>query len=668
MNVVGARSFRSPMPYTYKLNGTGLMGGTKDKQTTEYQAYKPQDQSQVAPTKFGYGGDNPVFGAISAYERMTYGMGLREQRNLDSSEDQQYDHALGVDASVYPWVKGPDVTTFTPATTDSTNDGTGFLKVGTTLYAIVGRYALQRVSDASWTVAQDFGSGKAAVDAVAFYSNALGAAAGLVAMGDSENFWYVTGGVWAQHASLKARAFGVAARELYRGHSVNAVTKCDLDADWTNAANWGNEYAFDVGDQSAGITKLPTTPDGALLVHKEDGRYAIQGANDDNPGYDRKLQDWIPDAANGKAVTRWGNELYVGTTYSGFWAISSDGGSHTQVGPELLTDGSNVVSGYITASKGTQFALYGALYSPDSGLTYVCKYLGMTERDGQRVPIWHGSLTQGYASQILAMETDTAGATTGHLRMYLAFANGDLGWWLLPCTPHPADCTAYRYTTVDGTLTLPAWTGGFRANDKALDAVTVMGRTLSSTNYARMATRSDPNGAFSFMSSNFDSGQREKVEFGSGASAAVLDMRLSLVNAANTSSPQVTGIGLHQQLHTPYRQVFDIFVLAEDNLLRRDGTPMPIGARRIASVVETACDTAGSITLVLPDESSKQVRVRNPREVTAWDVGAKRARKAFALECVEVTRNTVYGTHARMMAQGSHAALMNYTHGQLQAL
>lgn len=660
---VAGRSWVSPGPYTFVLAGTGLMGGTVDRQTTSYQSFKPDDQGQVAPTSFGYSADNPAFGATTDYNAFPLGMGLRSQRHQNVAEDGRYAYALGVDASVYPWVKGPDLTTFTPTTTDATNGVTRFMKVGSNYYAITGRYALLRVNDTSWTVAQDFGAAKVSLDALAFYSNGVGAAYGFVAMGDSDNFWYVTGGVWAQHASLKARAFGLTGREFYRAHTTNTLAKVDTDADPATAANWSNDNAFTIGDQSSGITRLVTTRDGTLLAIKTDGVYTL-----DEVGDDHLLHPFVPDSYNGRAVGLWGNHTYAGFTYNGFYRFDESGTSREQVGPELLVDGSNVVAGQVTACCGTAYALYGAIYNPDTGNSYLAKFLGVAEVDGKKHPVWHGSLSQALTAKVTAMDVQTDGAAAGHVRLYLGYANGKIGWFTLPCTPHPADCSSYRFTTTDGTIDLPDWDQGFGANVKALDAVTMKARNFSSTNYAVVSYRTDPTGAFTAMSEHFDSGQREKVEFPSASSATVLGLRVTLTNSVNTSSLQITGLGLLAQVQTDLREVYEIFVLAEDGLRRRDGAPLRIGRDRIKDVVTTAASTPGSVTLVLPEGDSVQVRVKGFRKTTAWDWSIRRPRSSFALECVQVTTNVVYGTHARMEAQGSHAALMARTHAQLMAL
>jgi hypothetical protein len=659
------RPWASPGPYTFVLNGTGVMGGTVDRQTTEYTSTKPEDQTSVQPPAYGYGADNPAFGAITKYAAFPLGMGLRAQRSTDAGQDLEYDYTLGVDASVYPIVKGPDVTLFTPGTTDATNGVVRFMKIpgGGNYYAITGRYALLRVNDASWTNANDFGAGKIALDALAFYSNGVGAAYGFVAMGDADHFWSVTAGAWTQHATLFARTFGNAAGEFWRAHTTNTLAKVNTDADPLTAANWGAANAFTVGDKSSPIVRLPTAASGDLLAVKTDGVYTL-----DEAGEDHQLHAFLPDDANGRCLARWGNDTYVGFTYGGFWRLDTDGSGREQVGPELLTDGSNVVSGVVTQCVGTPYALYGGFYNPDSGNAYLCKFLGMTTREGRPHPVWHGSLTQALPAKVTAMDVQLDGAPSGHARVYLGFANGSLGWFTLPCTPHPADCSSYRFTTADGTLRLPTWDGGFGANTKALDAVSATARNFSTSTYATVATRSDPAASFTALTGAFDTGQVEKIYFPLGTTATILDVQATLTNTATTASPQLTGIGLHHQVHTPYRQVYEIRILAENGLRRRDGTPMRLGREAVKAVIEAAASTAAGVPLVLPDGSTVRVRIKGVEKTVAVEWPTRRTRAAYALECVEVSAVVTYGTHERLMAQGSHAALMTRTHAQLMAL
>src|SRR5438552_17362729 len=85
-------------------------------------------------------------------------MGLQLQGIAQS--DKKTRNCLGADTSVGGFImKGPLVTAFTPATTDSTNGIQDFYEHNGNLFAMAGRYVLKYVSDSSWTVSKDFGAG-----------------------------------------------------------------------------------------------------------------------------------------------------------------------------------------------------------------------------------------------------------------------------------------------------------------------------------------------------------------------------------------------------------------------------------------------------------------------------------------------------------------------------
>src|SRR5206468_783711 len=128
-------------------------------------------------------------------------------------------YALGADMSVSnQWIKGPDVTTFTPATVDATNGANRSFELNGTFYVLNGRYCLQRVSDASFTVAQDFGAGQVATDAAVFYSaGAGGGQYAYVAMGDSCAVWRA-GPTWAiQNVAISGTPTGGTFLLTYNG-------------------------------------------------------------------------------------------------------------------------------------------------------------------------------------------------------------------------------------------------------------------------------------------------------------------------------------------------------------------------------------------------------------------------------------------------------------------
>ena len=127
-------------------------------------------------------------------------------------------------------------------------------------------------------------------------------------------------------------------------------------------------------------------------------------------------------------------------------------------------------------------------------------------------------------------------------------------------------------------------------------------------------------------------------------------------------------MSLHQQLHTPLREVYDIPILAEDGLVRLDGVPMSIGRARITAIVRAAADSAGGTTIVLPDETTKKVRVRGYRETMAWEMGSTRkARHAYVLTLAEVQTDSVYGLVSRLLSY-TVGDLLPYTVAQLATL
>jgi hypothetical protein len=253
--------------------------------------------------------------------------------------------------------------------------------------------------------------------------------------------------------------------------------------------------------------------------------------------------------------------------------------------------------------------------------------------------------------------------------VYLGFADGSLGWFTLPCTRHPADCASYRFATPNATLRLPTWGGGFGADVKALDAVTVTGRNLAPATHVLVATRrADGVDAFAPMPEPFDAGQRERVAFPPGSAATMLEVQATLVNTATTASPQVFGLGLHHQLQTPYRQVFEIRVLCEDGLRRRDGTPMRLGRDATQAALLQAADTPGSVVVVFPEGNAKRCRIRGLQKDVAFDHATRRTRAAYVLSMTEVSSQVISGTYARIEAVGVYDVLEQYSFDQWENL
>ena len=664
---------RAPWPKSCLLAGTGLMLGHADPKTDALIVYeKPPDQGQVAPSDFGEQAENPIFGSAQPYNSLALGFGLRTQRAFD---DERYYYTLNADVSGGAWVKGPSLTTGTPATRDATNGITRAFEMGGNLYFLNGRYVLVRSSDSTFAVSKDFGAGNAGVDAVAFHSNGAAARLAFVAMGDSTNLWYfdaaTTTTTWTQHASLKARAFAVAGKQLFRFHSTNTASLVDTDADPTVAANWSALNSFPVGSKDYGVTRvavLPSTtaPSGfSLAVLKQDGIFTI-----DADGEDHELFPFLrlaPSATNGEPLGYWLNDAYVGYG-SAFYRLSGNG-TLEQVGPELVAENDSPVKGRITAACGTDYGLYAGLYNPDTGASYLVFFQGrFREENGQRVPVWHGSITAAFSGKsITLLHKSAIGAPTGHSRLWLGFSDGTHAVFTLPCVPNPAGCSAYGFSTDDGYVYLPTAHFRFPSAEKAMQAVSVTAPNLSTSNYAQFQYRTAGSGAYTALGTDFNTGVRQEVEFPTSTSAILLDPLVVLKSTSTSASPQITQVAIKQQLRTPLRDTFTFYVLAEDGLRSYDGTPLRLTADQIVEAVESAVDTAGSVAFVGPDETSMQIACVTRRKVMAWDRPNKKYRAALAVTAVQTTRNVIYGTHARMMVY-RHAELMSYTHAQLMAL
>ena len=175
MSYLGGR--KSPYPYDLivedKQNGwrQGFMLGAPRPGTPQLVSSKVQDISNIQPTDYSYSGWSPLTERNAEYEQLTFGLGESMQQGTDAKTDRRYLEAEGVDASVWPWCKGPELTLFTPATHDTAVGVTKFFELGASLYCCNGRYVLRRDADATWTSVKDFGAGVAVLDITVFQSN-----------------------------------------------------------------------------------------------------------------------------------------------------------------------------------------------------------------------------------------------------------------------------------------------------------------------------------------------------------------------------------------------------------------------------------------------------------------------------------------------------------------
>jgi len=639
MSIISAR--RSPYPYHFKIGDVGLLLGTPaptraNPTPPQLTSSKSTDIAQVAPPDFSYGGVSPASDREEPYESLVLGMGMKIQEKW---EDGRYFDAQGVDCSVWPWCKGPELTALTPATHDATAATATFFELGTTLYVAQGRYVLQRASDASWTQVYDAGAGNQILNVTVFTSNFDGVQRAFLAQQTGVARWSSNGTTWTAMATFTALAFAAIGREFWWADDTNRLRKCDTNADPTVEANY-TSLIFRAGDKQAPITSLAVSAAGTLLILKTDGIYTLDGAGEDHQLF--PFLKFARDPNNGRWWGQFENSLYV-TYGTQFLKIETDL-SMSEVGIEKLVNYDGPVRGRVTAfaAVGTMFA-YAAVYNPDTLTGYLMKFGGWVSQGLEanqlaptHVDAWHGSLTDPFTSRaVQALFVSAIGAPTGHTRTYLAFSDGTLGWAINACVPNPAGCTAYRFAVGDSFVNLPLWHGGYHASRKSIRHASVTG-TLDSTNYVTLEYKLDPAAtSWTQLAGRFDEWYLEQIAFPTDAATVLASFRVHLHNTVNTESPLVSAFSIGHALRPLRFMTVQVQILCADGLVRRDGVPMRIGRKEIQRVVEAAVDTVGAVTCTLPDETIQDLSFTDYSVSQSFDEIGRQWRGSLAIKAVQ---------------------------------
>jgi hypothetical protein len=669
---------RRPFPHDLIFNGLGVMlGRDKEGGTAPLVGRKPADLSRVAPTDFTYSAQSPQEGRIMPIDDFALGYGLSLQREW---QDRRCQKCIAADTSAgILGIKGPDIPTVTPDRVDATAGVSGFFELGGDIYALNGRYVFKRTSDlpTGWdTLSKDFGEGKAATDAVVLQPNNGATTYAYVAMGDAEPIYSFEGTNWVQHAEaskLYARKWLLAGRELYRALATNQVSKVDVNSDPFVYANWSADNMWVIGDKLHGITNLGATVEGEVIVAKADGLYTVDTSGNSVDLYPNLKM--APEADGGRAMGSWLNNLYVSYREGCFRLGSNDIGRGfvlESIGPEKLAGNNTELRGRITALRGHDaFNLYAGLWNPDTNTSYLMKFGGWVPTQGgkmERIDSWHGSISVAYeGKKITALHKSTVGAPAGHSRMYIGFSDGTIAWFVLPCTADPSACDEYKFTTTDGRITFPRLTFLFAQEPKALKSISVNGRNLSGSAYARVEYRTNPSAALTVLDGDFDSPMSETVQFPVGTSGTMLDLDLVLKNVTVDETPQITGVGIDHILRRKTKLLYTFLVLADDGLIKRNGTPFRIGADRIKSLVRAAADIAEGVPVILPDEKTLRLFVIDYGESLGWDERLRQWRAALSVQAMEFEEIDLSGTYNRL-ALYTYGQLEGFTYDQLRTL
>ncbi len=647
-------SRRKPWPADAELSGTPLM--LKRGQDGLLVGRKTEGFERVVPSSYAYS-SLPIFLERTYVLRRPIGVGAKLQEQADEERRLRICH--NVDTSINGLIfAGLEITTITPTTTGSVRDFVEALHGGAiTLFGLASRYALRRAGDAGadWGVSKDFGAGRVAQSGVRFEST--GGTDGLYVSLDNGELWEYDGAAWAQcetTATIAAHYLAVLKDELWKGYN-NLVSKCTGDP--AIAASWA--ATITCGDASSSITWLGRAPGDQLIIFKDDGSIGtLASAEEITAGAD-PYRELFPartasrDSTHGRLARPWLNSLWA---RQGDGLVRIDAGATatvTPTGPELLLDNDTAVRGRAVSFVGHQeWQGYLATYDPAAGDSYLWKLGVWLNLEGDQtsaarfLPEWNGSIADFAGKQITALAV--SGVPGDNERLYIGFADGDVAWGVLPRSgPNPIGDAACRFNTGTKTFVLPLHTAILQADTKAWHGFSVFGPSLSATDYAQISYRTDLGAGYTALGTSFTTpGQR--VDAPDGTSGKLLDVQGTLVNAANTSTPVLEGVAIHEQILPALKLTYDLVALARGYLARHDGSVDYRTAEQIRDAVNTAASATGFVTLLLPDEVSKSVSIIDYAEVfvpgpygRAWDLPIK---------AVEFKTNATYGTIDRLFA------------------
>ena len=624
-----------PFPYSIVVDGVGLMLGATAVPTKNapnppmLTSTKAQDISAIQPPDYSYAGISPLGDRAQPYESLVLGMGMVVQEKW---QDGRYFDAQCVDLSVWPWCKGPQVSTFTCPSVDATTDLRFFFELNGILYLAAGIYLWRRLAGDTWELAHTFPA--PVINTVVFTSNFDGVQRAWVALQTGVAQYSSDGTAWTPMATFTALAFAVIGREFWWAEDTNRLRKLDTNADPTNEGNYTTAF-YRVGDKSSPIVNLMVTAAGVLLVAKTDGLYTLDRAGDDHMLY--PFLKFARDPSNGRAWGQFENDIYVAYGTS-LVKIGADF-SAVEIGPETLVNYDGAVRGKITAfgGVGMQFA-YATIYNPDSLQSYVLKFgvFSPTETGSERVQAWHGSLTEPFSGTMRGVFVSSIGAPTGHTRTYFGYANGQIGWSVNACVPNPAACSQYRFHVGDSWVNLPIWTATFHVSTKSLRGFVVTGPVLDTNNYVTIDYNlGPPGGPWTELAEHFDKLEYEEVSLPTTTAAVLAAFRVHLHNAAATATPQVSAVAIEHALRPHRIMNVTLNILCSDGLVRRDGTPLRIGRKEIKRVVEAAVDNPGAVHCILPDETVQELSFTDYSVSQAFDEIGRQWRGSLTVKCTQ---------------------------------
>jgi hypothetical protein len=622
---------REPYPFSIKIDGVGFMLGSPGPNQPAMVSAKAQDISAVSPPDYAYSGLNPLSEREQPYESLALGMGLKVQQEW---QDQRYAYAQGVDASVWPWCRGPQVN---PSAGGGGGAVVDFFELGGNLFVAAGTQIFRYTpATNSWAATANFGAPIVCVDV--FASNFDGIPLVWVGLQGAVAHYSADATTFTAMPTFRALAFARIGREWWWADDINRLRKLDTDADPRLEANY-TSLQFRAGDRSSPITSLMVTSRGQLIIAKTDGMYTLLADGDEQVLY--PFLQYAPVADNGKPWGTFLDDLYV--AYGPNFSRIGPDLALEQVGPEKLVMNDAPVRGMITAfaGVGTLFA-YAAIWNPDLGTSYLLKYSGyVTRREGveaERIDAWHGSLNDGWPGVYpTKLWVSAVGAPAGHSRTYIGLSNGLVQWVVNPCVPNPPSCTSYRFEVGSGFVEMPLWHGGYHASRKSVRHILILSTFINPSNYVTVQYTVTPTGPLLDIPTVFDQSPFEQADMPPDTVVVLSRFRVHLHNTGNTFSPLVSAFSIGHALRPRRVMQFEADILCADGIVRRDGVTMRMGRQAIRAWIEKAIDDPGAVRCILPDEQVQDLSFTDYQISQSFDEVGRQWRGSLRVRGVQWT-------------------------------
>lgn len=637
LGTIKGRGRRNPWPGDVQLGATifrlgsrvpqagqGGQGGTQDVDIKNV----PDSIRRVQLAALPDSPRDPHFEQTATWDDLSLGVGLPEAVRLPN-EDKRYSQARNADLATGEWQKGPCITAFRPSNYDSTYGWEFFFEFGGDFYACGGRYLVKWVSDSNWSLVKDFND-FACGGEVPFVLDLE--VVGVSATTTAAKVYFVFGSATAANNPKWARWDGTTWEEdptsttfpqygdavavlnggimmARDGRLYRSVDSARFGGD-TYSGSIATSSVF-VGQPDKKVRQLIVSPDGNFVfVLKEEGIWLYDTS-------DASINQLFPsltqatDSRNGKCAGWFEDDLYVDYN-NGFYKIDKDYNLQPvgldQNTRDRAVDGTNT-QGRITAfAPHSSFHAYAGM-EDTAGNAYLMKYtawvpnLDIKDQEARtaiHVDTWHGSISTAVASgRIQALVKSTKGATEANPRMYMGCKDGYIRWFALPKTTNPTLDTNYTYDSdADGYVIMPTFKGLYRSESKQWHYLTINGRSaVAAGAQALVYYRSKNDVAYNLLgTATLVEGTPSVLPF--PANLVGYDLSLKVVlHSVSTAMPIVTDMSLAYSHWMTQRDLYEMDVLASDNLYWRNGVKVRRSRDQLHAELQAIIDTQGTMNL-----------------------------------------------------------------------